>query len=56
MTRKDYILIADICVSTIRAGFMADPEDYINHVGAQIAKTNLNFDIGKFRKYIHKKI
>ena len=56
MTRKDFILIADICVSTIKAGFMHDPDQYIEHVAQHISRTNPNFDFTKFRKYILKKL
>jgi len=56
MTRKDFILIADICVSTIKAGFMHDPDQYIEHVAGEIARTNPNFDFNKFRSYIFKKL
>lgn len=56
MTRKDFIIIADICVSTIRKGFMHDPDEFIEHVSNELSETNPSFDSSKFRKYILKKL
>jgi len=56
MTRKDYIAIADICVSAIKMGFVTAINGYITHVSDGLSRTNPNFDFAKFRKYIITKI
>lgn len=56
MTRKDYILIADICVSTIQMGLTTGINDFINHVTAELLRTNSNFDAAKFKAYIKKRL
>ena len=56
MTRKDFILIADICVSTIKMGFVTAINGYITHVTDELSRTNSNFDSKKFETYIKKRL
>jgi hypothetical protein len=57
MTRKDYIVIADIAIATIQTGQLAVPEtEFVALICRKLGQTGGNFDPNKFRKYIEKRL
>lgn len=56
MTRKDYILIADIIVEQCKIDYIYNKEDLIGPATRILEASSASFDPQKFRDYILKKL
>ena len=54
MTRKDFILIADVLIKTFAApgGKQATAVDFANNLSKRLGETNPNFDPDRFVNYV----
>jgi len=56
MTRKDYILIAEILIEILKHGVVSDESLFIDRAANKIQEKAPSFDRQKFRNYILKRI
>lgn len=58
MSRKDFIHIADACVTAIRRGYVKkkDIEKFVEVIGCGCHNSNYNFNFHKFEEYIKDKL
>ena len=56
MSKKDFIEIADGCITAIKRGYVKkrDIEDFITVIGNSCNRCNPNFNKDTFRDYIYK--